>query len=210
MRRNITRDLLVRVFTPLELPGITRRLLRYAIEDYGDDLGFTGGRIWERQGDVYRMTDQVGGNGDRLGYTFPADHPYIEQMKRDGLIMYKRGDEGWDSTLEDPMGVDGFTAVPIGRDEKYIAAFDTIGKKRRIQKRILSDISIISQTALAEAERISQEALVEAKKKGQLEHERGHLHSEVNIAYETQKSILPRSLPKFPGFGMYVVFKPLK
>jgi len=201
MNRELLNELLTVVFTPLETRGITDRLLKYVTgEDVGNYLGITGGRIWERREDSYKIVSQVGSNGNKDS-VLPADHHYLRLIQENGYILYRRGDDGRDHSLEDVHGVGDFIAVPIGPDAKYLAAFDIIDdrKKTRIQKSFLGMVSTISQTALQEAERLRE-----------IEHQRGEMQNELSHAYDMQTTILPTEIPEFEGYDIYAVSKPLK
>lgn len=200
MNLDILRQLAEDVFTPLEPKGIKSRLLKYVVER-GEYLGVTGGRIWERRGDEYQLVEQLGYDESKIGSRFPADHSYITSILKNNHILYRRNDNGRDHSLEDDLNIGDFIAVPIGIDGKYIAAFDITDEynKRRIQLSLLNVISIISRTALPEAERLSQ-----------IQHEKGQIERELELAYEIQTSILPSEMPQFQNYDVYGVSKPVK
>jgi len=201
VNREVLKRLLLDVFTPLETEGINKRLLRYVTGEVGDYLGVTGGRIWERKDGYYQLVDQVGSNGNKLGFQIPDDHPYVKLIQDNEYILCRSGDECRDSQLEDDLGIGDFAAVPIGPDAKYLAAFDiTIDtRKARVQRGFLDTVSAISTTALTEAERIST-----------LQHEKGQTERELELAYRTQTGILPQSQPEIEGYDIYGVSKPIK
>src|SRR2546425_3010295 len=101
--------------------------LRSLVDNFYDDLGFVGGRIYEREGDDYVLLMRYGrSKRAAIGYRIPITYRPIQTLLRDGLIIRRRGDSDFDETIEGAIGVSKFAAFSVG-DNHYIISLTIKG-----------------------------------------------------------------------------------
>src|SRR4051812_47423691 len=93
--------------------------------NFKDELGVTGGRIYEPHGDdTYELVGRFGVSHDgALGISVPKGYKPIELVLENGSIVMGPSDPGFDPVLEQKIGARRFAAIAVG-DENYILSFN--------------------------------------------------------------------------------------
>jgi stage II sporulation SpoE-like protein len=158
-------------------------MLRILLKEFGQELGFVAGRLFEKADDRYVLRRWYGDNPpDKLGYTVPITYAAVQQLIERGIIIMRESDPGFDHTIEDPLGVSVFAAMTIGQGNDYLLSFSIEGEFDR--EKTLYLLSAIQHV-------IGQK----------LRQQRFH-----NIMEETrqiQLSILPKASPAFLTFDIH-------
>ena len=153
--------------------------------NFRDELGITGGRIYERNDDqgYYELVSRFGKVGDgALGIAVPKDYRPIELVIENGIVVMDPTDPGVDRALEDRLGARRFAAVAAGDDNAHILSFDVSDALGR--EDILFSLNLVRYTMnqRLRAERY-ESLIVEAQR--------------------IQQSILPQRVPQYAGFDIW-------
>lgn len=92
------------------------------IENFKDELGVTGGRLYERRDGGYELTRVFGGAAAAPGIFVPDAYPPVQQVVDEGVVLMDLTAPGVDPEFERKLGVDRFAAIAVGDDE-YILSF---------------------------------------------------------------------------------------
>src|ERR1051325_2108596 len=153
--------------------------------NFRDELGITGGRIYERNDDAgyYELVSRFGKVSDgALGIAVPKDYRPIELVIENGIVVMDPTDPGIDRALEDRLGARRFAAVAAGSDNPHILSFDVSDALGR--EDILFSLNLVRYTMnqRLRAERY-ESLIVEAQR--------------------IQQSILPQRVPQYAGFDIW-------
>lgn len=153
--------------------------------NFRDELGITGGRIYERNDDggYYELVARFGVSREgALGIAVPKDYRPIELVIENGIIVMNPSDPGVDRALEDRLGAMRFAAVAAGDDNAHILSFDVSDALSR--EDILFSLNLVRYTMnqRLRAERF-ESLIVEAQR--------------------IQQSILPQRVPQYAGFDIW-------
>jgi len=153
--------------------------------NFRDELGITGGRIYERNDDqgYYELVSRFGKISDgALGIAVPKDYRPIELAIENGIVVMDPTDPGVDRALEDRLGARRFAAVAAGDDSAHILSFDVSDALSR--EDILFSLNLVRYTMnqRLRAERF-ESLIVEAQR--------------------IQQSILPQRVPQYAGFDIW-------
>ncbi|HYU23637.1 MAG TPA: PP2C family protein-serine/threonine phosphatase [Thermoanaerobaculia bacterium] len=153
--------------------------------NFRDELGITGGRIYERNDDqnCYELVSRFGRVKDgALGIAVPKDYRPIELVIENGIVVMDPTDPGVDRALEDRLGARRFAAVAVGDDNVHILSFDVSDALSR--EDILFSLNLVRYTMnqRLRAERF-ESLIVEAQR--------------------IQQSILPQRVPQYAGFDIW-------
>lgn len=174
---------LARIEGSKDLPVTLQTMLKSLVDDFRDELGITGGRIYQHRGQTYNLTAQYG-SGPKLkaGFRIPANYPPLQTLRKRGYIYMGPEDEGFDELIEKKIGVRRFAAIGIGEDAQWVIAF-TVGR------RIVAENLRVSLSTIRHAVnlKLRQEALEDI----------------IHEAKRIQLSLLPRELPKFGDFDLW-------
>src|SRR5713226_2248336 len=109
----------------------TRRLTIEQIGDtiatnFRDELGITGGRIYEATGDNnYALVGRFGVSREGpLGILVSKDYKPLEMALENGAVVMGPNDPGVDPVLEQRLGTQRFAAIAAGDDNQHILGFD--------------------------------------------------------------------------------------
>jgi len=167
----------------------TRRLTIEQIADtiatnFRDELGITGGRIYEATGDnAYEIVGRFGGSSDRsLGIMVPNDYKAIERVLENGVVVMDPSDPDFDPVLEQKLGVRRFAAIAAGEDNDHLLAFDVSPELSRDD--ILFSLNLIRYA-------INQRLRAE------------RYESLIVEAQRIQHSILPQRIPQYAGYDIW-------
>ncbi len=153
--------------------------------NFRDELGITGGRIYERNDDqgYYELVSRFGKVGDgALGIAVPKDYRPIELVIENGIVVMDPTDPGVDRALEDRLGARRFAAVSAGDDSAHILSFDVSDALSR--EDILFSLNLVRYTMNQRLRAERFESLIEE-------------------AQRIQQSILPHRVPQYAGFDIW-------
>lgn len=166
-----------------DLPITLQTILKSLVDDFHDDLGITGGRIYQRRGASYQITAQYGaGPKITAGFRVPASYPPLAALVKRGYVYMGPEDEGFDKEIEKKIGVKRFAAIAIGDDAPWVIAFT-------VSRRVVAENLRVSLSTIRHAVnlKLRQEALEDI----------------IHEAKRIQLSLLPRVLPKFGDFDLW-------
>jgi len=104
-------------------------VLKYLVKNYKNDLGFDGGRLYQREGSDFVLCCRYGRvSGAEIGYRIPADYAAVRLVLEEGLIIMREGDPGFDERIEGAVGVTKFAAIALGEKKDHILSFTIKGK----------------------------------------------------------------------------------
>ncbi|HET7437731.1 MAG TPA: PP2C family protein-serine/threonine phosphatase [Thermoanaerobaculia bacterium] len=151
--------------------------------NFRDDLGITGGRVYERRDDdCYELAIRFGQTGDgELGITVPKDYKPIELVLENGIVVMDPTDPGVDPILEQKLGARRFCAIAVA-DEDHIISFDVSDSLSR--EDILFSLNLVRYT-------------INQKMRAQ------RYESLIVEAQRIQQSILPQRVPQYAGYDIW-------
>jgi serine phosphatase RsbU (regulator of sigma subunit) len=151
--------------------------------NFRDDLGVTGGRVYEQRGDnTYELVGRFGAAHDMaLGITVPKDYKPIELVLENGIVVMGPGDPGFDPVIEQKIGVTRFAAIAVG-DEDYILSFNVAGELSRDD--ILFSLNLVRYAINQKLRASKYESLIVE-------------------AQRIQQSILPQRIPQYAGYDIW-------
>ena len=153
--------------------------------NFRDELGITGGRIYERNDDenCYALVGRFGvAKEGVLGIAVPKDYRPIELVIENGVIVMDPNDPGVDPVLEEKLGAKRFVAITAGEDNVHILSFDVSPALSR--EDILYALNLVRYT-------INQRLRAE------------RFESLIVEAQRIQQSILPQRVPQYAGFEIW-------
>ncbi|MGH9870454.1 MAG: PP2C family protein-serine/threonine phosphatase [Candidatus Polarisedimenticolia bacterium] len=157
--------------------------LRALVDNFHDDLGFVGGRIYEREQDDYVLRVRYGRSRSApIGYLVPAAYGPIQTALKEGLVIVRRTDPGWDETIEGAIGVSKFAAFAVGEDGHHLISLTIKGP-------IDEEHTLYALNGVRH--------IINMKLRQQ------HLHDIIHEARDIQLSLLPLGPPQFEGFDMH-------
>lgn len=150
--------------------------------NFRDELGISGGRLYEYQDTHYELIDRFGANDTgQLGIEVSTDYKPIELALENGIVVMEPGDPSLDAELESRLGAERFAAIAVG-DEDYILSFNVSPTISR--EDIHFSLNLIRYT-------------INHKLRA------GRYESLIAEAQRIQHSILPQRAPSFEGFDLY-------
>jgi serine phosphatase RsbU (regulator of sigma subunit) len=151
--------------------------------NFRDDLGVTGGRVYEQRGDdTYELVGRFGVAHDMaLGITVPKEYKPIELVVENGIVVMGPGDPGFDPVIEQKIGVSRFAAISVG-DEDYILSFNVAGELSRDD--ILFSLNLVRYAINQKLRASKYESLIVE-------------------AQRIQQSILPQRIPQYAGYDIW-------
>ena len=158
-------------------------ILKSLVDDYKDELGISGGRIYRLRGKSYVLTSQYGIKG-RVdpGFRIPLSYTPIQLLRKSGYICMGPEDPGFDHALESKIGVRQFAAIAVGEDYPWVIAFTVRPEVDREHLRV-SLSTLRHAVNLKLRQEVLEDIIHEAKK--------------------IQMSLLPRELPKYAGYELW-------
>ena len=150
--------------------------------NFRDELGITGGRVYQRRDDSYELVGRFGAEHEGvLGIDVPLDYKPVELVLENGIVVMDPTDPGVDVELEQRLGARRFCAVAVG-DEDYILAFNVSPELSR--EDILFSLNLIRYA-------INQQIRTK------------HYESLIGEAQRIQHSILPQRVPQYAGYDIW-------
>ena len=150
------------------------------IENFREELGVRGGRLYERRDGGYELTRVFGGAVAAPGIFVPDEYPPVQQVVDGGVVVLDLTAPGVDPEFERKLGVDRFAAIAVG-DDQYILSFsvDPVAQSEDL----MASLGILRH---AVDQKLRQERFV----------------SVLNEARQIQMSILPRRSPRRGEFDI--------
>ncbi|HEY6051986.1 MAG TPA: PP2C family protein-serine/threonine phosphatase [Thermoanaerobaculia bacterium] len=141
------------------------------IENFKEDLGVRGGRLYERRDGGYELTRSFGGTKPvEIGIFVPDAYPPVQAVVDEGVVVMDLTAPGVDPEFEKRLDADRFAAIAVGDDE-YILSFSV--DPTAPDEEILSSLGIMR---LAVDQKLRQNRFLSA----------------LNEARQIQMSILPK------------------
>lgn len=106
-----------------DLVATLAEILRRLVDDFQDDLGLIGGRIYDRKGASYVLKREYPSPRAPKGFKVPATYPPIRELVEKGYVYSRLGNAGVDAAIEAALGVKRFAAIGIGDTCRQIVAF---------------------------------------------------------------------------------------
>lgn len=151
------------------------------IENFQDELGVRGGRLWECRDGGYELTRTFGGAASVLpGIFVPNEYPPVQIVIDQGVAVMDRNAPGADAEFEQRVGADRFAAIAVGNDQ-YILSF-TVDPQAPAED-LVASLSILRH---AVDQKLRAERFVSA----------------LNEARQIQMSILPKRPPRRGEFDI--------
>ncbi len=151
--------------------------------NFKDELGVTGGRVYEQRGDdTYELVGRFGAAHDGvLGITVPKQYKPIELVLENGTVVMGPSDPGFDPVLEQRIGARRFAAIAVS-DENYILSFNVAPELSR--EDILFSLTLVRYAINQRLRAQKYESLIVE-------------------AQRIQQSILPQRAPQYAGYDIY-------
>ncbi len=104
--------------------AIIHTAMCHIVHNFRDELGISGGRVYERDDDAYVLRDTFGdAKPVAPGLEILRTYRPVERALTDGVLFMRSGDEGADADFEEALGVDAFAAVVVG-EERFLLGLD--------------------------------------------------------------------------------------
>ena len=183
------RRILMKVESFDRLEPLVRYLLEALVRTSRAENGvIRGGRLYVRDEDVYRLESKYGDAGPvELGFTVPADYAPVLTARKQGWVLMRPTDPGYDPRIEAPIGMETFAAVVLGLNQDYMLSFS-------LNEPVPDDEIIYTLVAVRQ---IIDLALRQKE-----------LSSFIESAREIQTSLLPREAPRLAGYDIAFFQRP--
>jgi sigma-B regulation protein RsbU (phosphoserine phosphatase) len=163
--------------------AMVQQIAEIIATNFRDELGISGGRIYEARGDnSFELIGRFGIAYEApLGIDIPRDYRPIELVLENGIVVMSPDDPGVDPVLEERLGARRFAAIAAG-DEEYIVSFDVAPELGR--EDILFSLNLIRYVINDRMRAMRYESLIVE-------------------AQRIQASILPQRVPIYAGFDIW-------
>ncbi|HUP65295.1 MAG TPA: PP2C family protein-serine/threonine phosphatase [Thermoanaerobaculia bacterium] len=159
------------------------QLAEAVARDFRDELGMTGGRLYECRDEGYLLVHRFGEQSGpaEMGIEVSAKYKPMELTLENGIVVMDPTDPAVDPVLEERLGARRFAAISVG-DEKWVLSFDVSPEQSRDD--ILFSLNLIRYA-------LNQQLRTE------------HFESLLGEAERIQLSILPQRVPQYEGFDVF-------
>ncbi len=106
-----------------DLVSTLSAILKRLVDDFQDDLGLVGGRVYVRRQGHYALEWEHPARKAPRGFRIPVSYPPIRELLERGYIFQQVGDPGVDRAIEEAIGVEVFAAICVGEECRHIIAF---------------------------------------------------------------------------------------
>jgi sigma-B regulation protein RsbU (phosphoserine phosphatase) len=144
------------------------------IENFKDELGVRGGRLYERRDGGYELTRVFGDTTAAPGIFVPDSYPPVQQVVDEGVVVMDLTAPGVDPEFERRLGVERFASIAVG-DDQYILSF-SVDPSAHVED-LMASLGILRH---AVDQKLREERFV----------------SVLNEARQIQMSILPKRSPR--------------
>ena len=151
--------------------------------NFRDELGITGGRVYEQRGDdTYQLVGRFGvAHEGELGINVPKNYKPVENVLENGAVVMGPGDPGVDPVLEQRIGAGRFAAIVVG-DDNHILSFNVAPELSR--EDILFSLNLVRYAINQKLRTL-------------------HYQSLIVEAQRIQQSILPQRIPQYAGYDIW-------
>jgi sigma-B regulation protein RsbU (phosphoserine phosphatase) len=157
-----------------------RQILHRLVEDSADEYGIESGRLYRERTDDFLLIESVGEYGESIeGKTVSKSYAVLDQLRTARVLTIGPDAPGYDPATEDQFSRFDSAAVLVGESPSYILSF---GIRRSDESGNLHFILETLRTTVG----------LKLRQRG--------LEDQLRQARQIQMSLLPRSLPKLPGF----------
>jgi sigma-B regulation protein RsbU (phosphoserine phosphatase) len=147
----------------------------------GDALRISGGRLYRRAGDRYRIVATFPHVVERLiGFEIDASYAVFIEVLESGVVAFRSDDPRIDPDVESALGVEGFAAIEVA-DEAFVLSFDVAPDTDR--ETVLYSLGVLRHA-------INQRLRAE------------RFEAVFDEAREIQASILPKRVPTYGEFDL--------
>ena len=162
--------------TPLET---IHRAADFIAENFADDLGIKGGRIYAQDDGSYELVETFGdASREPIGLRVWKTYPPFDRLLDVGSVVMRRDDSRLDQRLERDLGTREWFAAAAVADARYVLSFD-VESTNDDHEALVSTLNIIR---LAINQKLREDRVNEI----------------IEDARQIQNSILPRQIPQ-PG-----------
>lgn len=167
-----------------DIAGTLQLMATGLVDNLSGELGILGGRIYAKEGTTYVVTQVFGeSTKDSVGIHVPEDYAPVHKLQQMGTIYMGQGDRGFDSRIENNLGVEVFAALMVGEHNEFMMAFSL--KPEHEPTHILYALSAARQVFSLKVQQIKMQDIMEK-------------------ARDIQLTTLPSGAPEFPGFEIGV------
>ena len=107
-------------------------MARVILRNFRKELGMTGARLYELDGNEYELIERVGDvRKAEVGIRLAVDYPPIASVVACGVIFMEPDDPGVDPVLEARLGAGRFAAFSIGEADERILSLNVSKKSSR-------------------------------------------------------------------------------
>ncbi len=86
--------------------------------NFRDQLGITGGRLYECRDDEYMLVHRFGDSGvGEVGIAVSRNYKPIELTVENGVVVMDPSDPGVDPVFEEKIGARRFAAIAVGDED---------------------------------------------------------------------------------------------
>jgi sigma-B regulation protein RsbU (phosphoserine phosphatase) len=157
-------------------------ILEGLVEDFKDDLGLIGGRIYLREEDAFVLQTEYPATGLRSGFQIPISYPPVQEVLQKGFVLHDLQDPGVDWAIEGALGVSTFAAIRVGETRRQILAFSLQDHSDR--EHVIYTLNMIRHAI-------------------NLKLRKAYLEDRVAQVREIQISLLPPAPPQFKGYDVW-------
>jgi len=169
-------ETIARASTPLET---IRQTADFLVENFAEDLGLLGGRIYVSDGPEYELVSTFGRvEKAELGFRVSKDYAALWKLLESGTHVMHRGDPELDERIEKGIGSGEHFAAVIVDDGHYVLSFDFV-EDAGARDALIATLNIVRLAINQKLREERMDALMED-------------------ARRIQASLLPRRLPQ-PG-----------
>ncbi len=161
--------------------GLLSAVLALLVHEYEEELGFRGGRLYERHDDSLVLCCVAGSGEAPERYRIPIDYPPVKRLLAEGLVIMGHGDPGFDEKIEGPIGVTKFAAIAVGEGNSHAISFSIRGEIRELQ--ILYSLTAVRHVI-------------------NMKLRQDRLEGTMSEARRIQESLLPAAPPRIAGYDI--------
>jgi sigma-B regulation protein RsbU (phosphoserine phosphatase) len=163
-------------------------ILKSLVDDFKDDLGLVGGRLYVREDDHFVLQMEYPHEArSMVGFKIPDSYEPVQELLNEGFVLYDLDDPAVDSSIEEALGVKTFAAVRVGLAQKRIMAFSL--KDSSDRHNVVFMLNTIGH-------------LINLKLR------KDRLDDNVAKVQAIQGSLLPAAPPDFEGFSLWAATSP--
>jgi hypothetical protein len=162
--------------------SMVRAILERLVDDFKDDLGLVGGRIYVREHDAFVLQVEYPTTGLRQGFRIPLSYPPIQEVLQHGFVLHDLDDPGVDWAIEGALGVSTFAAIRVGESRQQLMAFSLRDHSDR--EHVIYTLNMIRHAT-------------------NLKLRKARLEDRVAEVRAIQGSLFPPSAPRFAGYDLW-------